>query len=91
MHIIGTLVMLSATTPQPSSFDETRHQVGHAGAVYSSGLNESRLRSTSTRLFNRIEDRELTAGQCIRANRLREDAIGTLKRPMQQLSDVRIR
>ncbi len=73
--------MFSAATLQPSSFDKTRYQVGYAGAVYSSDLNESRLRSTTTRLFNSIEDRKLTAGQCIRADRLREDAVGTLERP----------
>ena len=47
------------------------------------------MRSTTTRLFNSIEDRKLTAGQCLRADRLREDAIGALERPVQQLSDVR--
>ena len=46
------------------------------------------MRSTTTRLFNSIEDRKLTAGQCLRADRLREDAVGTLERAVQKLSDV---
>jgi hypothetical protein len=61
----------------------------HACYDLSAGFfDERRLRSSTTRLFNGIEDRKLTGGQCVAADRLREQAVGTLKRPMQQLNDV---